>query len=128
MDTTTVTMKATDGSEVKITIPTEVPSNERADYLLALYNEYVHAVGVTGHWKDEALGICLPELAADVAEAMDFMGALVDLRSDPTPEVEAFLKAQGLTETRVNVGTARNVAVPKGYSWIYSRGYWAHGF
>jgi hypothetical protein len=98
-ETKTVQATATDGTKVDMVVPTEIPTLERAEYLRKLYTEYVEHPD--GHWKGRAIARCVPaELADDVAEAMDFVGSIVDWRS---------------------LDYAGTVT-------LFSRGYWAHGF
>lgn len=126
METRTVTVQAENGESINIKIPVDIPSNERAEELRKLYNDHVQHPG--GHWKGEALAIVPPEIADDVAEAMDFHGSIVDLRSTLHAERDVILEEQGLTHSFLSVGTIKKWPVPKGHVWIYSEGYWAHGF
>ena len=75
----------------------------RAEYLRAIYREHVHHPATpknpAGHWKGRAEAIVPNNLADDLAEAMAFVGSIVDFR--------------GTDGTR----TA-----------LVSKGYWAHGF
>jgi len=96
-ETKTVTATADNGTQVSLVVPTSLPSNERAQFLRNLYNEHVQHPD--GHWKGVAIAQVPPELADDVAEAMDFMGSIVDQRDDDDDIVT-----------------------------LSSRGYWAHGF
>ena len=79
-------------------VPATLPSNDRAEYLQKLYQE--HVVYAKGDWKGPNAALVPANLADDVAEAMEFMGALVDTR---------------VTNTRGTVA-------------LYSKGYRAHGF
>ncbi len=72
-------------------------TNEQANKLRSLYNEYVKHP--EGHWKGKAFAIVPKEIASQVADAMDFMGSLVDCE---TPIGDQVL--------------------------LKSAGYWAHGF
>ena len=128
METRTVTARATNGTLVKLVIPTDIPTNERAEELRALYKAHVqHPDG--GHWKGEALAIVPAGIADDVAEAMDFHGSVVDMRSTLMPEAEAIMEREGLRFSNLSLSdNIKNWKVPKGHVWIYSRGYWAHGF
>ena len=83
-------------------IPASLPSQERAEILRDIYSKHVRHGG--GHWKGPCCAIVDPWMADDVAEAMDFMGSIVDARVVHTA-------ADGL-----------EVVV------LFSRGYWAHGF
>ena len=77
------------------------PTNQRAEQLRALYTKHVKSLGEDGHWKDECEAIVSgPKLVADVREAMDFHGSLVDQEDE----------------------------LPSGRVRLYSEGYWAHGF
>lgn len=100
MTTTTKTFTATttDGTTIEIKAPAELPTEDRAEYLRGLWDQYVEEL--EGHWKG-AVRAEVPEcLAEDVAEAMGFMGAHVDAKANPSP-------------TRVQ---------------LFSKGYWAHGY
>ena len=97
--TTTVQATTTEGQTMDLTIPASLPSNERADYLRGLWD--AHVAELDDHWKGRVQAVVTNDLADDVAEAMEFMGALVDKR-------EA-------------MGGGRK-------TWIFSQGYWAHGF
>ena len=72
-------------------------TNEQADKLRSLYNE--HVKHPEGHWKGKAFAIVPKEIARQVANAMDFMGSLVDSETEIGDKVK-----------------------------IVSAGYWAHGF
>ena len=98
METKTLTLVATDGTPVKVNVPTTLLSEERGDYLRGLFSKYVFELD--GHWKGRVKATVPTTLADDVAEAMEFMGALVDKRSD----------------------------VGMGVTALFSEGYWAHGF
>jgi len=104
-ETKTVTATATDGTRLELVVPTDLPGNERAGYLRTLYKEHVRhpktPANPTGNWKGRADAIVPAELAADVAEAMEFVGSIVDFRGT---------SADG-----------KRVA-------LISKGYWAHGF
>lgn len=84
-------------SEVTITVPTDLPTADRAEYLRALWTTHVKC---GEHWKGPCYANVPEAIADDVAEAMEFMGAIVDSR-DPI--------------------TTGGVA-------LFSKGYWAHGF
>lgn len=86
-------------SVIDLVVPVELPTQERAEYLRKLYND--HVKHPDGHWKGRAIArLVPPELADDVAEAMDFFGSIVDERRS------------------AYAGTVT----------LFSRGYWAHGF
>ena len=97
-ETKTVKATATDGTVLDIVVPVDLPDQERAEYLRKLYNE--HVTHPDGHWKGQAIARVPTTLADDVAEAMDFVGSVVDKRRE------------------VVAGTVT----------LFSRGYWAHGF
>ncbi|NIQ97061.1 MAG: hypothetical protein GWN87_24955 [Desulfuromonadales bacterium] len=99
MDTMTVNLTSTDGDEIAVNVPTSLPTEERAEELRRLWDR--HVVELDGHWKGPVKAVVRPEIADDVAEAMNFMGAIVDDRY------------------RSNLGRAIT---------LKSRGYWAHGF
>lgn len=92
--------KTSEGLDIiaPIIIPTDVPPPDRAEYLHELYKKWV--THPDGHWKGPAIATVPAHLANDVAEAMDFMGSVVDRR---TP-------------------------MDGGRYELYSDGYWAHGF
>lgn len=93
-----VVARAETGEPVALVVPADVPSNERADELRRLYEQHVRHR--EGHWKGFAEAVVPKALAGDVAEAMNFMGSIVD---GEEPE---------------DGGNVR----------LWSRGYWAHGF
>jgi len=95
--TMNLNVTAEDGTLLTLTVPTDLPSNDRATYLKGLWDEYVHEMD--GHWKGRVQAGVPNELADDVAEAMEFMGAIVDAR----------VAGSELT-------------------YLWSKGYWAHGF
>lgn len=88
------------GIQITITGTANTTTDERAEYLRKLYKEHVHPVKPGDHWKAACTAIVPSELAADVREAMDFHGSLVD---DTKP-------------------------LANGMTLLYSLGYWAHGF
>jgi len=97
-DTTTIEATATDGTKVSIQVPSCVPTSSRVEHLRVLYNEHVQHPD--GHWKGTASATVPEDLADDVAEAMEFMGSIVDERIN---------QADGTVS-------------------LYSTGYWTHGF
>ena len=115
MDTTTVTMKAEDGTLHKVTVPTHVPTNERADYLRSLVSKHMVS---PGHWKGPAAAVVPAELADDMAEAMEFIGALIDFREP----------SNGIRWMVTDGHKIAHLECPKGTVRLYSRGYWANGF
>jgi hypothetical protein len=96
--TKTITLVSEEGVPLQVTVPTEVPSNERGAYLRKLWDDHVTLLSAT--WKGPVSAVVPAALADDVAEAMEFMGALVDSRGG------------ALT----------------GFVRLYSKGYYAHGF
>lgn len=82
---------------VKLFIPSNIPTPERGRVLRDLYNKWV--LHPDGAWKGPAVAEVPAKLANDVAEAMDFMGSIVDERTKVGNKVR-----------------------------LYSKGYWAHGF
>jgi hypothetical protein len=90
-------------SAVNIVVPSSVPSDERCDYLRSLWDRFAEKLD-DGHWKGRIQCRLLTvediALADDVAEAMNFYGAIVDKRTD----------------------------LPSGAVYLFSKGYWAHGF
>lgn len=99
-NTKTLTVTASDGSTLKIVVPTDLPDNDRADYLRGLYNAHVKPLNSGDSWKDACFAVVPAGVASDVAEAMDFHGSIVDARS----------------------------ALHGGLVYLFSEGYWAHGF
>jgi hypothetical protein len=81
-----------------LAVRSDLPTQDRAEYLRGLVNE--HLEHLDDHWKGRVFATVTPELADDMAEAMDFIGALVDRR-----------------QTTVS-----------GLVHLYSDGYWHHGF
>ena len=94
-----ITAHADDGTCVEIVVPTNIPSNDRAEVLRALYREHVKP-DQQGEWKGPCRALVPAMIADDVADAMDFFGSIVDAR-------------QGRAGAMVE---------------LFSRGYWAHGF
>jgi len=78
--------------------PFRSKSDNRFEYLKDLWPEYVQMP--TGHWKGEVYATVPSDLADDVEECMGNNGAIVDERTD----------------------------LGDGTVYLYSRGYWAHGF
>lgn len=78
--TVEVVVAATDGTTVTLMVPASLPSDDRANYLRALYTEYVRPDGGDS-WKGPCHAHVPSALADNVAEAMDFMGSIVDTRS-----------------------------------------------
>jgi hypothetical protein len=76
------------------------PTQKRAEELRALVQEHMKPLEPEFGWKGAVEAVVPEEIAADVAEAMCFVGAIVD------------------EEMELGDGTVR----------IYSDGYWAHGF
>ena len=98
-DTEIVQATATDGTVLDIVVPVDLPDQERAVYLRKLYSEHVEHPD--GNWKGRAIARLVPaDLADDVAEAMDFVGSIVDTRRP------------------AYAGTVT----------LFSTGYWAHDF
>lgn len=104
--TKTITAIATDGTPVKLTVPVDLPTEERAEHLRRLFAEYVHEDDDKLGWKGPVHAAVPDKMADDVAEAMEFMGCLVDERR-PAP----FKGTHG-----------------EKYTFLASRGYYAHGF
>lgn len=82
---------------ITIIVPSNTPSNDRAEVLREMYNK--HVKHNDGHWKGPCWAVVPTEIADDVAEAMNFMGSIVDARNEFVGSV-----------------------------LLSSRGYWAHGF
>jgi hypothetical protein len=102
MDTQTVNLKSETGENIAINVPSSLPTEARAEELRALWD--AHVVELDGHWKGRVKAVVHETIADDVAEAMEFMGALVDFRR--------------LTSSGPMAG----------FVLLKSNGYWAHGF
>lgn len=117
--TLTTTVPATDALTGKIipvtlTVPMDLPTEARADYLRKLWSEHVQygqknvaemaarGIAYTPDPKGPCYANVPADIADDVAEAMDFMGAIVDDR--------------------------RPITDGSGRIALFSRGYRAHGF
>ena len=99
----TLHLTSTEGTKIPVSAPVSLPSQERAEELRALYQQHVkHLDRCTS--KGSCYARVPKELADDVAEAMNFMGSLVDVECP-----------YGKGSVMDNV-------------YLYSRGYWAHGF
>jgi hypothetical protein len=89
---------------ITIVAPSTIPTADRGEVLRRLYSEYVKPLPFgpkkETHWKGPCAAEVPAALADDVAEAMRFMGSIVDDRRD----------------------------LPGGRVRLYSEGYWAHGF
>ena len=89
---------------IMLVVPAEVPSTDRAEVLRSLYKEHVRPLPFGPkkevHWKGPCAAEVPAAIASDVADAMNFMGAIVDDRR----------------------------SLPDGIVRLYSEGYWAHGF
>lgn len=87
-----------------LVVPAIVPAPDRSAILQQLYKEHVRPLPFgpkkETHWKGPCAAEVPVAIADDVAEAMDFMGSIVDDRRD----------------------------LPGGNVRLYSEGYWAHGF
>lgn len=116
-DTVMVALTAEDGTFVSVGMPSQIPSPERADVLRALYKAHVKHPG--GHWKGVAVAAVPAALADDVADAMDFMGSIVDFRA-----------VANSREWVTHDGEGNYVMYPTrpGDVLLRSQGYWAHGF
>lgn len=99
--TVSATLLATDGTPVRVIMPdpSTIPTQDRADVLRDLYRTHVKSLDASGHWKGPCEARVPHAIADDVADAMDFMGSIVDTRMTFADCV-----------------------------WLYSEGYWAHGF
>lgn len=116
--TKTITVPATDSTgktvSIPLTVPQDLPTNERADYLRKLWSEHVQygqkfvaAAAARGTvYTPDPKGPCYAnvpgDIANDVAEAMEFHGAIIDARNPITD-------GSGMVS-------------------LFSRGYRAHGF
>lgn len=89
---------------ITLVVPATVPTVERSEILQQLYKEHVKPLPFgpkkETHWKGPCVAEVPVNIASDVAEAMNFMGSIVDDRRD----------------------------LPNGLVRLYSEGYWAHGF
>lgn len=66
---------------INITVPTDIPSNERAEQLRTLYKEHVRPQDPSR--PKGATYACVPKtIAKDVEEAMAFMGDIVDCQAE----------------------------------------------
>lgn len=87
-----------------LVVPAIVPGPDRSTLLQQLYKEHVRPLPFGPkrevHWKGPCAAEVSATIADDVAQAMDFMGSIVDDRRD----------------------------LPGGRVRLYSEGYWAHGF
>jgi hypothetical protein len=102
--TRTVTVPSTDADgfaagDVTLTIPADLPTEDRAEYLRGLFSTHVQC---GQDWKGPCYANVPMSIADDVAEAMAFMGAIVDTRN------------------LITDGTGRIA--------LFSNGYRAHGF
>jgi len=90
-------------SFVTVVVPTDLPTEERAELLRKAFNGEVRGITLKfpdGHWKGKVLCVADTDLADLAVEAMEFMGAIVDKR----------------------------VTWPGRRVFLESEGYWAHGF
>lgn len=71
-----VTAVTTSGDEVTLIVPTDTPSEKRAEHLQRVYKDHVRHP--EGHWKGKATAVVSPEDVGDVIDAMNFMGSIVD--------------------------------------------------
>ena len=89
---------------ITLVVPSEVPADDRAEVMRRLYKEHVKPLPFGPkrelHWKGPCAAEVPAAIASDVADAMNFMGSIVDDRRD----------------------------LPGGIVRLYSDGYWAHGF
>lgn len=89
---------------ITLVVPASIPSTDRSDTLRKLYSEHVKPLPFGPkkemHWKGPCAAEVPAAIANDVADAMNFMGSLVDDQR----------------------------ALPGGLVRLYSEGYWAHGF
>jgi hypothetical protein len=67
--TLTLTLKVTDQ---------KMPDNDRAEWLWSLYGEHVKPITPGDDWKSACYAEVEPALVADVWEAMNFHGSLVN--------------------------------------------------
>jgi hypothetical protein len=93
-----IEVTATDGTKVSVVVPTNLPSNDRAEILRKLYSDYVRELNPELGWKGPCQAIVPADMASLVAEAMNFMGSVVDKRE----------------------------TLPSGYVKLNSRGYYHH--
>lgn len=104
METRRVTAIAEDGTPVTLVVPTNLPTEDRAEYLRRVFDNKLDGVRVSfpdGDWKGRVTVRCDNRtLVADAREALEFMGAL--------PDGERVDADGGVT--------------------VFSRGYYAHGF
>lgn len=99
-ETRTVVVEAEDGARLAITVPANIPTQDRAEKLRRLWDRHVRVLDARIGWRGPVEAIVSESVVGDVEEAMAFMGAIVD-RIEPKGD-----------------GTVR----------LYSNGYFAHGF
>lgn len=107
--TKTILAHADNGTPFQIIVPTDLPDDTTAAYLKGLWDTYIHEMD--GHWKGRVQASVPSALANDVASAMEFMGAIVDKRVNDG--------CWGTDKTGRYCGSL---------TYLYSNGYWAHGF
>ncbi len=104
-ETREVMVVAEDGESITLVVPTKLLTEERAELLRAAFSGKVAFLEIEfldDHWKGRVRAKVpshKPELADLAAEAMTFMGAIVDKRYRWKDEL-----------------------------YVESEGYWAHGF
>ena len=111
------TVLAEDGTPVEIRVPDSLPDEARAEQLCAAYRDHIRHE--TDDWKGPAWAVVPRALEDDMAEAMEFMGSIVDIRVGAAIDLGSALPEGA-------VGAFR--ALPDGYVGLFSRGDRAHGF
>lgn len=88
------------GDGITLVVPRDVPTATRSAELRALYRAHVRPTQEGGLWKGPCQAEVDATIAADVREAMNFHGSIVDSERP----------------------------LPGGKVRLFSEGYWAHGF
>jgi hypothetical protein len=96
--TSLLEVAATDGTKFTVAVPNSLPTEDRAKRLRWLFSKYAHLLD--SDWRGRVEAIVTADMADDMADAMNFMGAKVDSRT----------------------------ALSNGAVKLTSRGYWAHGY
>jgi hypothetical protein len=106
----------TDGNEIDLVVPEDIPDEERAEWLRELVGLF--HTPTQGHWKGVAYAVVPDSVAFDMADAMNFIGSLVDGTYEGPRRVNVAAEGE----------EANVVFVPAGSTLIFSLGYWHHGF
>lgn len=114
--TKTVKALTTDGDEIDLVVPDDLPDEDRSEWLRELV-EIFHTP-TQGHWKGVAYALVPDSVATDMTDAMDFVGSIVDASFEGPRRVNVAVEGE----------TANVVFVPDGSTLVFSLGYWHHGF